>query len=118
MWNDPRINNLARMLDVAVLRGQVHAGNLANQNTPGYRARAVDFEERFTSALDRQDDASTTTPTVYEPRDTGMDNDGNDVSSQREIAALAKNQVVYNAGTAILRGKLRLYQTALTQTGG
>ena len=38
---------LGRLMDVAVLSNQVHAANLANSNTPGYRAKAVSFDGAF-----------------------------------------------------------------------
>ena len=49
---DQRLTLLARLMDVAVLSNEVHAANLANSNTPGYRAKAVAFDSAFQSALD------------------------------------------------------------------
>jgi len=44
------IDALRRQMSVAAAKQVVAAGNLANLNTPGYHARAVDF----TAALERQ----------------------------------------------------------------
>ncbi len=44
------IDALRRQMAIAAARQAVAAGNLANVNTPGYRARAVDF----TAALERE----------------------------------------------------------------
>ena len=48
---DDRMQNLTKMLDVAALRHEVHAANVANLNTPGYRAKEVEFEDAFARPL-------------------------------------------------------------------
>lgn len=120
MFDDPRLSVLARLMDVAVLRQQVHAGNLANQNTPGFKARAVRFEDEFNRALDEQglERALRIAPQIHTPLATPADNDGNDVSSEREVAALARNKLLYDAYAQLARGKLRLLNTALTPAPG
>lgn len=112
---DDRMQNLAKLLDVASERARVHAGNIANQNTPGYRARAVRFEEAFQAELDRHGDAAArqVEPEVYEPRETALDHDGNDVSLQREITLAAQNNLLYQSYISLLRGKHRLLNTAI-----
>ncbi len=120
MLNDSRLNLMARLMDVAALKAQVHAGNIANQNTPGYKARAVAFDEAFQAALDDggSDAASRVEPEVYEPRDTMEQPDGNDVSLNREIMESAKNQTMYNAYLAMTKGKMRLLNIAASQAPG
>jgi flagellar basal-body rod protein FlgB len=113
---DDRMKNLAKLMDVAMVRARVHAGNLAHQNTPGYKAKAVDFEQRFAEALSSGDEAKARSleAKIYEPRTTAVDNDGNDVSTHSEVVAMAQNQLLYNAYTAALRGKGRLLNTAVS----
>jgi len=120
MLIDDRMQDLGRLLDVASLRARVHAGNIANQNTPGYRARAVAFDEAFRetfasrgAAAARQVEAE-----VFQPRDTGLDNDGNDVNVDREVNILAQNAMLYNAYVTMLRGKYTLLETAVRGPGG
>lgn len=117
MLSDDRMNNLVKLLDVAALRSRVHAANLANQNTPGFRARAVEFDESFREALQRSQSAGqAVTPTVYEPRSTPVQNDGNDVSVDHEVASMAKNQVLYNTYIQLMRGKNRIISTAIRES--
>ncbi len=118
--DDPRLSVLSRLMDVAVLRQQVHAGNLANQNTPGYKSRAVAFEDVFNEALDGQgaDSAMAVGPKIFEPRATPTDPDGNDVSSEREVAALAKNKLLFDTYAQLARGKMRLLGTAISAAPG
>lgn len=117
MLGDERMQNLGKLLDVAALRSRIHTGNLANQNTPGYRAKAVAFEDAFRATLDTRGGAAARAvePQVYEPRATGVDNDGNDVSTDREVAELAKNHTLYNTYISLLRGKHQIYQTAIRE---
>lgn len=120
MVDDPGLTLLTRLMDVAALKAQVHAGNIANQNTPGYKARAVAFDQAFQEALESggEDAALGVEATVYEPRDTMQQPDGNDVSLNREIIESAKNQTLYNAYIAMARGKLRLLTIASSQAPG
>lgn len=117
---DQRLLALSRLLDASALRQQVHAANLANQNTPGYKARAVAFEDAFNQALDEggAERAQEVEPEVYTPLATPADPDGNDVSVDREVSALAKNQMLYNAYIQVARGKMRLINTAITSAPG
>ena len=93
---DPQIDVLARLMDVAQLRARVHAANLAHQNTPGYRARAVDFDVAFRDSLRSggAEAALAVQPTVFEPRTTAVQPDGNDVSSEREVASEKVGELV------------------------
>jgi flagellar basal-body rod protein FlgB len=95
----------------------VHAGNIANQNTPGYKSRAVSFDAAFQEALESGGEAAATRvePQIYEPRDTMEQPDGNDVSLNREIIESAKNQTMYNAYLAMVKGKMRLLTIAAGQ---
>lgn len=117
---DDRLLALSRLLDAAALRQQVHQANLANQSTPGYKARAVAFEDAFNQALDEggSERALEVEPEVYTPLATPTDPDGNDVSADREVSALAKNQMLYNAYVQVARGKMRLINTAISSAPG
>lgn len=118
--DDPRLTVLHRLMDVAMQRQQVHAANLANINTPGYKARALEFEEEFNAALDEQglDRAMRVEAQVTTPLATGADPDGNDVSSEREVAALARNKLLYDTYITMARGKMRMLNTAISAAPG
>ncbi len=120
MITDQRLQLMARLMDVAALKAQVHAGNIANQNTPGYKTRAVAFEQAFQDALDHggAEAASEVEAVVYEPRNTMEQVDGNDVSLNREIMESAKNQTLYSTYIALTRGKMRLLNIAAGQAPG
>ncbi len=118
MLDDRRLSMLARLMDVSVLRAQVHAGNIANQNTPGYRAKAVAFDDAFQQAMAGDGDAATVEPQIFEPQNTPVQADGNDVAVGKEIVKAAENQTLYNAYIAMARGKIRLLTIAGGQVPG
>lgn len=120
MLQDTSITNLTRLLDASAIRAQVHASNIANQNTPGYHAQAVSFEDAFQQALADNEDDNTDgiVPVVYEARNTAEQADGNDVSVTKEVTEMAKNSTMYNAYAQMLRGKMRLMNIGITQAPG
>jgi flagellar basal-body rod protein FlgB len=120
VFNDRQIDLLSRLMDAQMLRSQVHRANLANTNTPGYRAQAVAFEDAFRAALDDggADAAMGVRPEIIEPRSTMLKVDGNDVSTDRENVQLAQAQVLYNAFATLAAGKMKLLETAATPAPG
>ena len=121
MFNDDRMQDLAKLMDVSALKARVHQTNIANQSTPGYRAQAVKFHDAFAQELERNgsEAARKVQPEIYEPRDTQVDNDGNDVSMTREITEASQNALLYNTYVQMMRGKHRILSSAITgQRGG
>jgi flagellar basal-body rod protein FlgB len=120
MLIDDRLKLMSRLMDISALKAQVHAGNIANQNTPGYRAKAVAFDQAFEQALREQgaDEAADVEAMIYEPQNTPVHDDGNDVSLNQEIMESAKNQTMYNAYLAMVKGKMRLLNIAAGQAPG
>jgi flagellar basal body rod protein FlgB len=51
---------------------------------------------------------------VYERHDLSEDNDGNNVSTERETLGQAQNQTLYNAYLALMQGKKKLLATAIS----
>ena len=101
-------------MDVSSLRARTHATNLANQNTPGYRSKAVDFDEEFQRAFAAGDDVTKIEARLYEPRDSSVGADGNDVESHREVLQSAENASLYNTYIALARGRHQLTRTAIS----
>ncbi|WJG10549.1 flagellar basal body rod protein FlgB [Aliiglaciecola sp. LCG003] len=106
---------------------EVIAGNLANANTPGYKARGIDFQKAMQSAQhDRQQSMSRTHDKHFEGRmqsqaqleyriplqaDTG---DGNTVEVQAERNNFLENGMRYQAGIQFLNGKIKGMKKALS----
>jgi flagellar basal-body rod protein FlgB len=106
---------------------EVISGNLANANTPGYKAQAVDFQQAMKSAKANQSDNMARTHEKHfsgkmdlqsdlkfrestQP-DTG---DGNTVDVQVERNAFLDTGMRFQASTELLSGKIKAMKKALS----
>jgi flagellar basal-body rod protein FlgB len=104
-------DQLARYLDLATAEARLTAANMANIDTPGYRAVGMEFEAEMREAMAGVDQGRAARP----PRVLFVDGlvarpDGNDVSLDRESLNLAEAQLKFKTGVALLRGQ---YQAIL-----
>ena len=112
---DSQFDMLSRLLNVASLRHQVIAQNVANVNTPGYRQRDVSFEDTFLRQLDTNDPRGTAAaPRVIEGSGGAERIDGNNVDIDMEIGRLQKNTLLHNAFVQILAGNIATMRSAIT----
>lgn len=128
-------------LSIRTDRMEVIAGNLANANTPGYKARDIDFNRAMKSAMSAQegkrtlgsggltktDDqhisgSSSSVASSFELQyrvptqpDTG---DGNSVEVQAERNRFLDNGLRYQASLEFLNGKIKGMKKALSSSGG
>jgi flagellar basal-body rod protein FlgB len=127
--DDAVLRQLQESLGRLSLGASVVASNLANVDTPGYRARGVRFAE--TLGRVRSLEMSRTEPghiapktdapargEVYEADAKRVRQDGNTVDVDREMTALAAIQGRYNAATQIVRKRLALIRYAATDGKG
>ena len=97
---------VARYLDLATSEVRITSANMANIDTPGYRAVGMDFEAEMREAMVEVDRGGPAHP----PRIRLVDGlvarpDGNDVSMDRESLNLAEAQLKFKTGVALLRGE-------------
>lgn len=96
MVDKPGIMNVLESgLRATTVRQHVVANNLANIHTPGFRRHAVDFEDILSNALDSATGLSDAKlaklePELYQPRNTPIKANGNDVDIDTEIGQLMK----------------------------
>jgi flagellar basal-body rod protein FlgB len=97
------------------LRQKAIASNVANLETPGYRRLDVKFEETLAKALASADpaDLDNLEPEVYQPGDTPVKANGNDVSLEAEIGEMLKNSLRHGAYIRLLRKKFAQIETAV-----
>ena len=110
-------------------RTEVIADNLANSDTPGYKARDIDFRAAMASAgsPDAPVKLTTTNPghMSIDPNTDASANlkyrnplapslDGNTVDAQQEQAAFADNTVRYQATLTFLSARFKGLMTAIT----
>lgn len=110
-------------LDLRVRRQQLIAANIANADTPHYKARDIDFKAAFRQALAGRGEpqlalarsapghlpalANSESPHLQYRPELQSAVDGNSVDLDIERAAFADNAVRYEAGITFLNGRLR-----------
>jgi flagellar basal-body rod protein FlgB len=119
----------ADALKVSSQRMELLAKNLANSDTPNYKARDIDFREALAAAGAPGSAAQLTTTQpnhlTADAADSSGANlkyrvplapslDGNTVDVQLEQAAFADNAVRFQATLTFLTGRLKTLMTAIT----
>lgn len=117
-------------LELSARRSEILAANMANADTPNYKAQDIDFK----AALAASGSMSTTLPLVTtsaaqiplnQPGDAltaqlkyripnASSLDGNTVDEQMEQANFAENAVRYQASLTFISDKFRTLMTAIT----
>ena len=82
-----------RMLDTIAVRTRVAMHNLANQNTPGFKAHRVRFEELLQDAQHSGKDPGEVHPEIY--RDDSGGPGVNNVAPMEELAILDKVRLLH-----------------------
>ncbi|KGX93175.1 flagellar basal body rod protein FlgB [Pontibacillus halophilus JSM 076056 = DSM 19796] len=118
------IHNLESSLDYASAKNKTISSNIANVDTPNYKAKEVSFKGVLSEEVGRLDakrtndkhmsfESSNPTFTVKERSSTTFNNNGNNVDMDQEMTELAKNQLNYQALVNRLNGKFRTLQDVL-----
>lgn len=126
--NDPTLQLLEKGLDALSARQQAVSNNLANVETPNYKAVDVAFERSLRQAMDRSSptlamqrtsDEHLKTPhlaeemedldyRVFQRSGTSMRLDGNNVDVETEMVRLAETAMRYQSLTTLASRKLAL----------
>ena len=77
------------------MRQQVIADNIANVDTPGFRARAVDFESALSRAIERGHTAESDVAAAVSPTQTPVGANDNNVDLRKESIAAIQTQYQY-----------------------
>jgi len=115
-----------RMLDLRAKRTEILASNLANADTPGYKAKDIDFKQVLE---DKQVGANTQLKTTHSGHIDISDEldefsllyrtpmqpslDGNTVDTQVENAKFSENTIRYLASLRFLDGKIKNLSSAI-----
>ncbi len=104
-------DQVSRYLDLATTEAKLTAENMANVDTPGYKAQGINFEAEMRDAMYRVEQGR-----APRAEQVGLEDgliaraDGNNVSMDRESLNLAEAQLKFKTGIAILRQQ---YQTMM-----
>lgn len=119
------INSLERAISQSTAKQKVITNNIANVDTPNYKAQEV----RFTNALSNEMQKLQATKTnakhvdfggsntsgyrVVTKNNTNYQHNGNNVDIDQEMTEMAKNQIQYNALIERLSGKFNSLKTVI-----
>ena len=110
MW-DAATHVVLGALDGLSLRSEVRANNIANAETPGFRAGHVDFETALTDAILRGEPQQTHASVVPSP--TVVDARGNSVDVETEMIGELKDGLQREAMTAAFNFKVGNLRVAM-----
>ena len=103
------VDLLAAAIKAEALRQKAIASNVANLETPGYRRVDVKFKELLAKAMDSEGkvDVNKVEPVVYQPRNTPVRPNGNDVNLETEVGNMVKNSLRHETLVRLLAKKVR-----------
>ena len=96
-------DQVTRYLDLASAQVKLTAVNMANVDTPGYKAMGMDFESEMRKAMTEVDSSAAASP-IQVKEEAGLiaRPDGNNVSMDREGLTMAEAQLRFKTGVALL----------------
>ena len=128
--NDKTLNSLTTALNFREMRQKLISSNVANANTPGFKAKKLDFEEALARALDvdgqmqmnvtdgkhhnvENGGFNNLDPEVYDNPNGVVSESGNTVDVEAEMATMAENKLMYDALVQLINKKMGLMKYAL-----
>jgi flagellar basal-body rod protein FlgB len=119
------LSALRRQMTIAAARQVVAAGNLANVDTPGFKARELDFERVLDAQLSgglrsthprhlQAPDASA--PATEEAPGLPARRDGNTVQLDRELLEMSRASGDFARAQTALAAKFRLVRYAINES--
>ena len=116
---DNTVETISKSLDLHLLRHSVISDNIANAETPQFKARKVEFENELQQAVEANETGAlgpsienVQAKIVQDPKNE-MGQDLNTVDMDREMAALTKNDIQYSAGTQLINKKFLFLKYAI-----
>lgn len=119
------IQTLEQGLNFSATKGKVIAQNIANIDTPNYKAKDVNFKDVFSEIKANSLEAYKTNsrhidfksrtmhPGVFNYSNLRYRHDGNGVDMDKEQSNLASNQIYFNAAVDRLNGKFNTLQNVI-----
>lgn len=119
---DGMYDGLEQILDLRSRQHALTAANLANSDTPHFKAREIDFDQLLTEVMDRAMDPGLdgmggnlmreADIPVEEIEAPPWARDGNSVNPEREMAKMTSNSVMYNGVATGLNKRLSILRFA------
>ncbi|MCX8069693.1 MAG: flagellar basal body rod protein FlgB [Thermodesulfovibrionales bacterium] len=106
---------LEKMMDITSYRRKLLTSNIANADTPGYKAKDISFKNEMNKAMQDIDNNIKVSQNynVFETPNTMPNRDGNTVNVDLEMAKMAENSLTYNAAVQFYARKSRMLKDAI-----
>jgi len=129
---DKTLKVLGAALNYRTLNQNVISSNIANADTPEYKAKRVEFEGALQRAIDLDEKRkmnaespehfstgmggiSKISPEVYDDPNGEVNEDGNTVNRDEEMSRLTENQIMYDATVNLINKKLAIMKYMLNE---
>ena len=125
---DGVLDQMKRFLDFSARKQQVITSNLANSETPGYKAKELNFRELFEEEvgsglkLRRTREkhlggrpALVREPAIEEKPGDALGQDGNNVDLDREMTELAQNVLKFSVVSRLYQHKIQQIKFSLRE---
>lgn len=96
-------------MDLVSTRQKLVVSNIANIDTPGYKAQDIDFQFEFMSQMEGQ------SPNVIDTPGLVVKSDGNNVSLDREARLLSENALRFNVASNLMKTQLKTIESAIKE---
>jgi len=128
--NDKTLKALTTALNFREMRQELISSNVANANTPGFKAKKMDFEEALARALDVDGHMQMNVsdgrhhnvgnggfnnlePEIYDDPNGVVSENGNTVDVEAEMARMAENKLMYDALVQLVNKKMGMMKYAI-----
>jgi flagellar basal-body rod protein FlgB len=124
---DPIIGALNTSMNLRLMNQNVISTNIANADTPGFKAKAMEFESVLRDVLNpnpnvaeakRLTGTEPVEPEIYDDPNGVESLDGNTVDRSEQMAKMAENQLLYEASVEMLKKKLGMLKYSISEGGG
>ncbi|WP_078430708.1 flagellar basal body rod protein FlgB [Alkalihalobacterium alkalinitrilicum] len=127
LFTNLSFSTLEKALDGAALRQRTISHNIANVDTPNYKTKKVNFQHTLDQAVSQNSFNAIRTDNRHMNFSTGKQREAyvtsvnntmynhnlNNVDIDKEMSALAENQIYYNALIDRLNGRFNSLQTVI-----
>ncbi|MBL7665766.1 MAG: flagellar basal body rod protein FlgB [Bacteriovoracaceae bacterium] len=129
--NDKTLQAMANALNFRQMKQEIMASNVANADTPDYKAKKVDFESALARAIDVDGKMKMQTtdskhfdvgnggfnnlqPEIYNDPNGVVSENGNTVDVEAEMAQIAENKILYDALVQLVNKKMGMMKYAIS----
>ena len=123
LFDTPLAWALRAGLDYAALNQRLISDNIANAETPNYKAVKLNFDDYFEQAkratqVRLKNLVPDPTDYIFRDESTTMRLDGNNVDAEKEMVELARNGLAYATLTELINRRGGLLMLAITEGRG